>query len=230
MIGLTDKDQKAEQLAQWFVYGVVRAAGDQTDRVERDVAVIHALYEDGWELIELQREVESFAQSYPDMTRRLESLSEIFVSKTAPSNLIQKDVFYYHDALRDVSPPPRIKRLPDGTFEKTSSPFYLEMKRRFTLHDLMEYWYTKMQITPNPHMIKQDEGKFKYLLKVYDIDEILFAIDEGFGARRSMQRSLLSNAFDLERYVEGGREAIVLKKNAHMLQGINKIIRKEREA
>lgn len=41
---------------------------------------------------------------------------------------------------------------------RVESGFYLEMKNRFTLQDLLNYWYEKMDIIPNNHIIKQDEG------------------------------------------------------------------------
>lgn len=219
-------DDKILQLAGWFVCTVVGATAGIDMRIQRAKHSIHALIKDGWQLIEIQHEVEEFARTYPDMVRRIYMLEEIFVNKQPPNNLMEPDVFYYHNSLREVPPPVRITRVNDE-FIREETKFYLEMKYRFTMNDLLEYWYTAMNIKPNPHMLKQDEGKYKYLLGIYNLDEILFAIDVSKSKRLSAQRPLLRNAFDLEKYVDDAREYILSKKNVHQMQGINRVIKRE---
>ncbi|GAK42087.1 hypothetical protein TCA2_4579 [Paenibacillus sp. TCA20] len=216
------------QLSGWFVCTIVGIPIQNADsRIRTNISSIQKLVKDGWELEEIQAEIEKFAQDYPDMVKRIYMLEEIFATKKPPKNIMNPDIFYYHNRLRETSPAPKMRKGPDGKYIQEVEPFFLEMKKRFTMEELLEYWYEKMNIQSNPHMIKQDEGKFNYLLGIYDLDEILFAIDEAKRIRLSWQRSLLRNAFDIEKYVDEARETISQKKNIHQIHGINRVIRKQ---
>lgn len=222
-----NEDQIIHQLAGWFVCTVVGIPYQGADaRIRTNTASIKKLVVAGWELEEIQAEIEEFARQYPEMVKRVYMLEEIFDNKKPPKNIMNPDIFYYHNRLREVPPPPRMRKV-DGKYIQEVEPFFLEMKKRFTMEELLDYWYEKMNIDSNPHMIKQDEGKFNYLLGVYDLDEILFAIDVAKKARLTQSRSLLRNAFDIEKYMEEAREYILAKKNIHQLHGINRVIRKQ---
>jgi hypothetical protein len=213
------------QLARWFVIDVVKAQGGIDQRLNQACRSIEKLISDGWLLIDIQAEIEKFAKSYPDVVTKIYLIDEIFVNKKPPNNLIEPDVFYYHNILREVPPPPKIT-IKDGKVIREEQPFYLEMKKRFTMEELLQYWYEKNGITPTAHMLKQDEGKFKYLLGIYNLDEILFAIDVSKTIRAERQLMPLRNVFDLERYMDDAREYILGKKNVHQLQGINQVIKR----
>jgi hypothetical protein len=155
-------------------------------------------------------------------------MEEIIGNKQPPNNLIDPDMFYYHNALREVPPPVTIKFI-DGKPVRNESTFYLEMKKRFTMQDLLNYWYQHNSVKPNTGMLKQDEGKFKYILGFYTVDEILFAIDVSKAIRSDKQLLPLRNIFDLERYMDEARNFMEGKKNVHQLAGINRVIQKREE-
>src|SRR5690606_7576633 len=108
-----------------------------------------------------------------------------------------------------------------GELVRESTAFFLEMKNCFTMKDLTNYWYERMGIVPDDHMMRQDEGKFKYILGNYTLDEVMFAIDAARVARKERQLRPLRNAFELDKYIEDGREFMKAKENIHRSEGIN---------
>jgi hypothetical protein len=215
--------QSIEELAYYFVHHITQAKVGVEARIRSALASIPKLLERGWTLQEIKQELDQFAYDYPQLVTNVYHIDEIMSKKEPPNNLIEPDVFYYHNALREVSPPTRIIKDPvTGQFIRQSQPFYLEIKKRFTMQDLLNYWYTQMEITPNEHMIRQDEGKFKYILSNYTLDEVLFAIDAAKTIRKERQLRPLRNAFELDKYIEDAREFIRAKENVHKMQGINR--------
>lgn len=215
--------ETVEELAYYFVHTITQAKVGIKGRINSAITSIQQLLEDGWTLDEIKYELDEFAKMYPQIVVNIYHIEEIMGQKVAPNNLIEPDVFYYHNILRNVSGPTRIKRDPEtGKLIRYSEPFYLEIKKRFTLKDLLDYWYKQMEIIPNEHIVRQDEGKFKYLLSNYTLDEILFAIDVAKAIRREMQLRPLRNAFELDKYIEEARALIKEKENVHRLQGINR--------
>ncbi|QHW35859.1 hypothetical protein GZH47_33755 (plasmid) [Paenibacillus rhizovicinus] len=218
-------------LAEWFVREVNQSAANIENKVAKSIKTIERLISGGWALEDIQEEIMKFAKEYPSMVTRIYHLEEIFVNKQPPDNIMQPDVFYYHNILREVPPPVRMRMDPEtGQMIRHSEPFFLEMKRRFTMKELMDYWYTSCQITPHDHMKRQDEGKFKHFLGIYGLDEILFAIDVSKSSRAEMNLSPLRNAFDLERYMDKALEFIREKENTHKQVGINRVIRRKDQA
>lgn len=216
-----------QQLAEYFVHYITRSTIGVDARIRSASTSIPKLIQKGWTIPELKNALDYFAQMYPDISRNVYHIDEIVGKMEPPNNLLEPEVFYYHNALREVSPPPRLIKNEEGKFVRQEENFYLEMKQRFTLKDLLSYWYQQMEIKPNDHMLKQDEGKFKYILGNYTIDEILFSIDVARVQRKEQRLRLLRNAFDLDKYIDEAREFIRRKQNVHKMSGINKVIRRE---
>ncbi len=217
----------AYELATYFVNQITEATIGIEARVNSALASIPALIDRGWTLEEIKKELDQFKLDYPKIATNVYHIDEIMNKKEPPDNIMEPDVFYYHSELRRMSSVPVIKR--DPVTEKMvrfSEPFYLEMKNRYTMKDLMAYWYKEMGIEPNEHMIRQDEGKFKYILGNYTLDEVLFSIDVSKIIRKEQQIRPLRNAFELDRYMEDAREFIQKKKNTHKVEGINREFRR----
>jgi hypothetical protein len=222
-------DEQIVQLSRWFVLEVVQAVGTDeaiAARIQRSNAAIQKALQAGWTIFDLQHEIGEFARMHPELVKRVYHLEEIIGNKKPPNNLIEPDVFYYHNILREVPPPVRI-RIEGGKVIRSKESFYLEMKKRFTLDDLIDYWHKVHDIRATEAMRRQDEGRFKYLLGIYTLDEILFAIDVSRTIRNELQVPPLRNALDLDRYMDEARRYIEGKKNVHIQEGINKIVRKE---
>jgi hypothetical protein len=220
--------QSVEELAHYFVYHITQSRVGVEARIKSALASIPTLLGKGWSLYEIKMELDQFAQDYPQVVPNIYHIGEIMDKKEPPNNLLEPDVFYYHSELRNMSQPPRITKDPEtGRMVRHSEPFYLEMKQRYSMQELMDYWYKQQEITPNEHMLRQDEGKFKYILGNYTLDEVLFSIDVSNILRKERQLRPLRNAFELDKYIEDAREAIQRKQNVHKMQGINREFRRD---
>jgi hypothetical protein len=219
-------DQK-QWLAHYFVTQITQKTVNIQGRIERALGAIDKLLEKGWTVEEIKNELDLFAKMYPQVVKNIYHLEEIIGNKQPPGNLMEPDVFYYHNALRVTSAPTQLKYNPElKRYERIEPEFFLEMKKCFTMKDLLQYWYKSNGMTPTEHNIKQDTGRFEYLLGLYDLDEILFMIDIAQATRKDNQQKPLRNVFELEKFIEEAREAIQLKKNAHRLEGIDRIIKR----
>lgn len=216
-----------EFLAHYFVVHVLERWQNNERRIETAKQAINKFLNEGWSLEELKEEMDQFKKTYPSLIKNIYHLEEIIGTKTPPSNLIEPDVFYYHNILREVPPPTVISfDQKTGKLIRKDHAFYLEMKKRFTMKELLSYWYNSNGMRPDEHQIKKDEGRFRYLLQIYTLDEILFAIDVAQTSRKEHHQKPLRNVFELENYIEEAREFIEAKKNASKLEGINKVIKK----
>ncbi|KAF2421715.1 hypothetical protein [Bacillus subtilis] len=217
-----------QDLANYFVYNITKSHVGVEGRIKSALTSIPKLLDKGWSLQEIKEQLDLFAYTYPRIVINLYHIDEIMNQIEPPNNLMEKDVFYYHSELREMSSPPKIVRDQEsGKLIRQTEDFYLEMKTRYTLQDLMNYWYKKMNIQPTDHLMRQDEGKFKYILGNYTLDEVLFAIDASVILRKERQQRLLRNAFELDKYVEDAREFIRRKENMHKMGGINREFRRE---
>lgn len=219
--------QSVEELAQYFVYQITQSRVGIEARIGSAIASIPKLLERGWGLKEIKEQLDQFAWTYPQVALNIYHIGEIMDKIEPPNNLMEPDVFYYHNQLRVVSAPTRIRRDDAGRLVRVAEPFYLEMKKCFSMKELLNYWYKQMNIVPNDHMVRQDEGKFKYILGNYTIDEVLFSIDAARSIRKDLMVRPLRNAFELDKYIEQGREFLKAKENTHKMQGINREVKKE---
>jgi hypothetical protein len=92
----------------------------------------------------------------------------------------EEDTVYRHHQLQIHSKP--------GGFDPATctiikSPYYLEMKQRYTMNSLLDYYYTKLLVPIDFRDEKRDIGAFKHLISFYkfsnisSVDFILFVID-----------------------------------------------------
>ncbi|MEK1828902.1 hypothetical protein AAAC51_07075 [Priestia megaterium] len=97
-----------------------------------------------------------------------------------PENLLTLGQFYYHPRLQVVPPPPVLDIKDDGTINSSyeEEPFYLEIVDKMTVQDLLDYFYYKANVKPQEAVKARDIGAFEHLLKFWDVDFILYLIDE----------------------------------------------------
>jgi hypothetical protein len=222
--------QNAEELAHYFVYYITQSRVGVEARIQSALSSIQGLTNKGWSLYEIKQELEQFAKDYPQVVQNIYHIGEIMDKKEPPSNILEPDVFYYHGELRNMPKPPKlVKDKKTGEYIRHSEPFFLEIKPRYSMQELLNYWYEQQAIKPTEHMIRQDEGKFKYILGNYNLDEILFSIDAANVIRKEQTLKPLRNAFELDKYIEHARELIAKKQNAHKMQGINREFRRDTE-
>lgn len=95
-------------------------------------------------------------------------------------SIINGDKLYRHCELQ-------IHSIPGGFDPETCTiikrPYYLEMKSRYTMNNLLDYYYTKLVVPMLFRDEKRDIGAFKHLLNSFksplidSVDFILFVID-----------------------------------------------------
>ena len=96
-------------------------------------------------------------------------------------SLIERGQYYCHHRLQLLSPTPIIRS--DGTFKEY--PFYQEMRIRFTMKDLVDYFFEKIPSYSILRDEKRYEAQFRHMLKKFDgmrpiqsLDVVLLMIDE----------------------------------------------------
>jgi hypothetical protein len=203
------------EVSIWFVKEVNKAKNQIENKITRNALSIQREVENGKSIDEIIQKIKSYACYYPEKIEKIYDVEEILKEKNVSENLIKDGIFYYHRNLRNVSSAPKIKIKSDGTVEKTTNNFEFEIKKCYTLKDLMSYFYKTNEINPNDSIVKQDEGKFRHLLKYYDVDLILFSIDVSKILRADNGQDKLKNVFELEKYIDEAEFCIKEKKNIH---------------
>lgn len=206
-------DEKTIELAVYAVKKIIQAHTNLENRITRSVMSIQRLLEQNWTLQSIRLELDRMAALYPDQVKKAYDIDGLLAKKEQAMNLIQSGQLYFHRLLRVSSAPVRIIQEKSGTMKRISTPYVLQIKRKFTMDELIHFFYESCCIAGNDHIRKQDEGKFKYLLSVYELDELLFAIDASVAIRHEQQQMPVKNAFDLEQYIEDAKRMIAYKRN-----------------
>ena len=113
------------------------------------------------------------------------------------NTLLKPDTFYYHEQLT-IMPGPSIWH---PNMKEKSQKFYLEMKIKYTIDDLLNYYYTELLIPVELRDRNKDKGAFEHMLKKYTkfrcepVDFILYLIDYN-----KQQEAFVTNVFDLQKY------------------------------
>lgn len=130
--------------------------------------------------------------------------------KAEKTNLIKDGSTYYHNYLKVIPPAPRFYYDPDmeefvtefwnpekGRYTLEYYPTEITYKKKFTVIDLLEYFYSVHHITNSDR--NRDIGAMNYLLSIASLDEILFTIDY-------TESKKLRSAIQLQQYLDDGRE------------------------
>lgn len=113
------------------------------------------------------------------------------------NSLLKPNTFYYHEQLT-LMPEPAIW---NPNIKEQSQKFYLEMKIKYTIDDLLNYYYNELLVPIELRDTNKDKGAFEHMLKKYikfnieAIDFILYLIDYN-----KQENSFITNVFDLQKY------------------------------
>lgn len=125
-------------------------------------------------------------------------------------SLTEKDRYYCHRALQILSPASVIRK--DGTFK--DYPFYQEMRIRFTMQDLINYFYGRIGSNIFSRDDKRDAAQFNHLLMQFGkvegisaLDLVLMIIDDA-----AVTNGTVYEPFGLERVVNIQETAQRLKR------------------
>lgn len=146
-----------------------------------------------------------------------------------PNNLLQAGQFYYHPALQVAPPPPTVVQLDDGTFQSSYEveEFFLEVKESFTCENLVDYFYQVMG-QDGQGFKDRDVGAFKHIMKSYDLDTILYTIDEARFLAEDLNKPIPRSPFDIRDYFEYGEAVLEERKNTCYMEGLDRVIPRTR--
>lgn len=96
-------------------------------------------------------------------------------------SLIKRGCFYYHNTLQITSSPPQYNAV---LKKEIVEPYFLEIKIRYTMEDLIHYFYTTLHVDRELIDYKRDAARFDALLNKYSrfgfiesLDFVLSLID-----------------------------------------------------
>lgn len=132
-----------------------------------------------------------------DILKYLISNNTELVDSLWDDSLLKPDTFYYHEQLT-IMPGPSVW---NPNMKEESNKFYLEMKIKYTIDDLLNYYYNNLLIPVELRNTKKDSKAFEHMLKQYNkfkmqpIDFVLYLIDYSV-----LEGNRISNVFDLQKY------------------------------
>lgn len=168
---------------------------------------------------ELMELMENYRMSHtaPEMTASVFEVFDYFgvdykhtMPKRDPNNLLLVGKAYVHPQLQITNPPPTM-RIVDGVIIDNEEPFFLEFKTSYTLEDLHGYFKRKMEIAGS--MTPKIKGAYEYLLKSYDVELILFMIDEAWAHHNAMNAPYPKNPLRLSDFEEEASELYFLRRD-----------------
>lgn len=144
--------------------------------------------------------------------------------KSQPVNIMKKGVFYYHPALQIAPLAPIVQLNADGTFTDIVEDFYLKMKPRYSMEDILEYFYSRFPTVNKVY--KRDLGSIQYLYKsamdwvvndegLNPLDLLLFTIDTACVLIYDEDTELAS-AINLSEYLRDGLNIYRDKKTSYI--------------
>ena len=154
------------------------------------------------------------------------TLIQIFQGLSVPkTNLLSPDMFYYHNELRIMPPPPTITIDYNlGTISKTIAENFLEMKASYSIDDLHNYYIKQMRVQPSNNF----NGALQWLVKKYGIDITLFAIDIAANYFSSEDLPPPNNPFCIMEYVDKAKQTCNYKVTETKALGEDRIVPKRR--
>ena len=152
--------------------------------------------------------------------------------KPTEVNLLTKPKVYYHNLLRLTSPPPVIDfDYNTGEAIRKVEPYFLEMRASFSIRELVDYFKSKThlyvsEVMPDARII----GAFKWLIKNFELELILFMIDEAEIQISSGRSQSLKNPSDVHEFFVPAKLQYEKKRNACKLAGGDQIVPRRRKA
>lgn len=198
------------------------------------MANIEQILEGGMTIQELEGYLNGYKENHPsphevynidDVLKFFNVSAKKAVVQRDPNNLLKAGEFYYHPALQVAPPPPVITQLDDGSFVSSydTEEFFLEIKEKFTVEDLAQYFYSVMGIDGEGFR-ERDIGAFKHILRSYDLDTVLYTIDEARFLAEDLSKPVPKSPFDIRDYFDEGAMVLEERKNTCYMEGLDRVI------
>ena len=202
------------ELTEFYYYNL----GEEPEELEREITqkTLDYLKDNGFN----DKEIVQLISCFPAKT----TLTPNDIPDSLWENsLLKRDTFYYHNEFHITSPAPY------WDFEKDkiiSSRFFLEMKIKYTVKDLIKYYYKNFPMDTKLIDEKKDIGSMEYLLNKYKnldfvepVDFVLYLIDEA--VNNGMEHIEI---IDLKRFEKETYEYLKNKTMNAAVEKMNKII------
>lgn len=191
----------------------------EKDKIKKVVSQAKKLIDEGWSMQQITDRIVKFDKNY-DEEKDLIKIP-YFKNRKPPflkeSNLLE-DKFYHHNRLHNISGPSEISVDTEGNINKKSNHFYLEIVDYFDLDDLTEYFHNKMKIEDKVKF-RDNRYNLRYLVDNYDLDLVLFSIDESYKYLKDKNYRLYSSSKKILNHIDDAREIINIVKDT----GINEV-------
>ena len=150
-------------------------------------------------------------------------LNTLITKTSCSENLINPNRIYFHKELRLTAKTVEVEfDYNTGTYIKKEEPYFLEMKSTYTINNLKQYFIKVLNPIKNMDT-NRINGAFKWLTEHYDLEILLFMIDNAFeddlkNVRNPLQiRDYYDAALDKYEYIKkmsklNGDDAIVPKR------------------
>ena len=218
-------DDQIRALAEYFVLSIAseKSRSSSEDMIKKACREIPTLLDEGWTLDTLSSTIYELATRFPVLAQNAYHIRELLGKTKPPLNLIEPDVFYYHNELRVQYETPR-KQIVDGklVYVEEEPLFRLEIKTYYGAEEFLDYFYKRVKLPRSPQFEKRDLGRLKHLIEQHDIDTLLFAIDVMVETRLANGLRISDNLFNIQDYMMEAEDVISRKRNQHRLMGINR--------
>lgn len=181
-----------------------------------------------WCSEDILRRFRDIKRNRPDL--KTLNVSKLFSGRKPPNkNLLDPEVFYYHNILRITCKPPRRQLdIDSGEIININEPYFLEMRASFSMDELIDYYCKQFRIQLPKQERARYAGAFKWLLKMIDIEIILFMIDVAANICLSEDKPAPSTPMEIRQYIREAMEVRDLKETEAVLSGGNKIVKRKR--
>lgn len=204
-----------QDIANYFCYRTLTQPANYQYRYNDTYKKIENYLNEGWFIEEIYQVIIDFENNNPNRMGYIYSLDAIMPKGVHKKDLID-DIYCYHKDLREPIPPVKISFNDKGEMIREGSDFLVKMKKRYTLDDVLRYYYTLTKASPSENTVKRDEGKMVFLLKEFDVDEILFAIDITYQDKRKFGKKF-TDLFHVQDNMERAKNGIKRKRNQERL-------------
>lgn len=142
-------------------------------------------------------------------------------------NLLKQGTMYYHKQLKLMNSLPAINYDIDrGTMTSEKVEYYLEPVASYTMHDLLQYFYSKEMADVQEFSYNRMNGFFKHLVEKYGIDKVLFMIEGA--ARMYESEHKVFSVSDFESYSSTASQYLEEIKNNCVYSGGNAYVYRKR--
>lgn len=153
-------------------------------------------------------------------------LENAFTEREEKRNLLQQGRFYLHNELR-VTPPPPVREydIATGKIKSYSEPYFLEMRASYTVEDLLQYAKKRLPVSN----MARWRGGLRWIAERYDIDLILFAVDEMAADLEEKEYRGEIRPFDLLDYLDEARKTMEAKITEEREAGVDRVVPRQRK-